>query len=984
MAKRLPFFGSVIALAAMLLVAMPALAQFGQATGGIHGRVIDEQAGVLPGVSVTLKGPAAPQTAFTDARGEFHFVSLSPGVYSVALAMQGFSSVNRENLVVSLGRDTEVTIPLKISSVAATVTVTSEAPVLDTRKVQTGAEITPNELKSIPTSRDPWVVLQTIPGIQIDRINVAGSESGQQSNFTSKGSAGGSFTVDGVNMTDMSALGSSAGYYDFDSFQEMQVITGGSDPAIAGAGAHLNMLTKRGGNDLHGSARVFIVDQHMSWQNLPQAAKDQAAAGFPLASGNNIDQLEDYGVEAGGPVWRDHLWMWGSYGRDQINLIVPGGVSSKTTLWDFNGKINAQPFPSNSVEGWYMRSDKLVFGRNAGATHPQATTWDQILPQNTWKIQDSQVIASNLFASAQYSGLNGQFNLTPEGGMQTQTFLDADGVWRNTYEFYSAPRPERSAKADVSFFFNTGSIGHELKAGFTYLKAGVTSTSIWPGNGSNGLAAKTYGDLFDCDVPCAVITRDSLFAAQAKYFGYFLGDTITVDRLTINAGVRYDKAFGTNLPSITGGNPTFPDLLPGLHYPGRPSDFTWKDWQPRAGLTYALGDSRSTILKASYARYANALGTGTVSIPNNAAGAGYGYYAWHDGTGCAAAKKDNLVQPCEVDTSAAGFQFSRGYNPQNPSSVSAPNSTVDKNLHAPLVDEFIAGVDHEVLPAFAVGVNYTHRKYTGQLYSARYDVSSGRVLNKDDYEQYTTLTGTLPNGTTYSQPVYNIKASVLAALGHVPPGFFTFNRPDFNTTYDGAELTLNKRLSDKWMMRGSFVYNINKQHVGPNGCADPTNVLSSSTVGAQTCRDGDFVSTQSTGSGSKGSVFLNSKYQFNIVGMYQLPLGFNIAGNLYGRQGYPINWYRNSSGPNDKLTRSVEVLPTDSQRYKNVYEFDMRLEKVANITQVATITFSVDAFNVLNNSTTLQAQNRLNLASTNTIREIQSPRILRFGARVSF
>lgn len=974
MPKRFPWIVSAVALVA-LLVALPGLAQFGRTTGGIHVTAVDENGGVLPGVSVTIKGPGAPQTLFTDAKGEAHAVNLPPGTYTLTLSLSAFSTVNRENVVVNVGRDTELTVQMKLSSVAATVTVTGEVPVIDTRRVQTGAAVTQEELKSIPTSRDPWVILQTIPGVQIDRINVAGSESGQQSNFSSKGSSGGTFTVDGVNLTDMSALGASAGYYDFDSFQEMQVITGGSDPAIQGSGAHLNMITKRGTNDLHGSARIFGVDKHFQSKNLPAEATTQAV---PLAAGNHIDQVQDYGAEAGGPVWRDHLWLWGSYGRDQINLITAGGVSDKTTLEDFNAKINAQIVPSNSVEGWYLRSDKLKFGRNAGPTHPQPTTWDQILPQNTWKIQDSQVFSSNLFASAQYSGQNGQFNLTPEGGLTTQTFLDADGVWHNTYEFYSAPRPQRQVKTDASFFFSTGSIGHELKAGFSYLKAGVSSTSIWPGDGSNGLAAKTYGDLYDCDVPCAVITRDGQFSAQAKYFGAFLGDTVTVDRLTINAGVRWDRQFGENLPSTPAGNPTFPNILPALNYPGRPRDFVWNEYEPRFGLTYAIGANRTTLFKASYARYAEALGTGTVSITNNSAGAAYAYYAWND------KNKDNLVQPGEVDTSAAGFLFSRNYNPKNPGTVGTPTNNVDPNLKAPKTDEVIVGVDHELFPAFAVGANYTYRKFKDQLYAARYDPTTGRVLNANDYVQDTTLTGTLPDGTPYSQPVYNIKSSVITALGGVPPGFFTYNRSDFNTTYNGVELTLNKRLANRWLARGSFVYNINKQHVGPNGCADPTNVLTTSTVNAQTCRDDDYVAAQSTGSGSKGSVFLNSKWQFNVVGMYQLPLGFNLAANLYGRQGYPINFFRRSTGATDKLTRNVVVVAADDFRYKNVYEFDVRAEKVSNITQTATLTLSLDVFNLTNQDTILQRQNRLALKSTNTIREIQSPRIFRFGARIAF
>ncbi|HEY7575103.1 MAG TPA: carboxypeptidase-like regulatory domain-containing protein, partial [Thermoanaerobaculia bacterium] len=165
----------------MCLLAAPAAAQYGGNTGGIFGSVVDEQGGVLPGVAVTVTGVGAPQTVYSDARGEFRIINLAPGTYVLSCALQGFSTVNRENVKVDLGRNTEITIPMKLSAVAATVTVSGEVPVISTKKVETGAAITNEELKSIPTARDPWVVLQSVPGVQVDRVNVAGSESGQQS-----------------------------------------------------------------------------------------------------------------------------------------------------------------------------------------------------------------------------------------------------------------------------------------------------------------------------------------------------------------------------------------------------------------------------------------------------------------------------------------------------------------------------------------------------------------------------------------------------------------------------------------------------------------------------------------------------------------------------------------------------------------------------------------------------------------------------------
>ena len=968
MPKRIRILRWTIALLAIALAAAPVLAQYGQSTGGIRGRVTDESGGALPGVQVTIRGPAAPQTVYTDARGEFRAANLDPGTYTLTLTLAGFQTVNRENVAVNLGRNTELTIPMGLTRVEAAVTVTSEAPLLETKRVQNSAVVTQQELKSIPSSRDPWVVLQSAPGVQVDRMNIAGSESGQQSNFSSHGTGGGTFTVDGVNLTDMSALGASSGYYDFDMFQELQVIAGGGDASIAGSGAHLNMITKRGTNDVHGSARVFGVDERFESSNIPDEALGQ---GTPIASGNRIETLQDYGAEAGGPIWRDHLWIWGSYGRSQINLVTAGGASDKTTLENLNGKLNWQIVPSNAMTGWWMHSDKIKFGRSAGPTRPQETTWDQTTPQNTWKVDDSQVFSPNVFASVQYNGINGNFTLDPEGGNR-QAFIDAEGVWHNSYQIYAAPRPQRQGKGEVSVFFNTGNVGHELKAGFGYLPTGARSHSIWPGNAVGDLAGGTYGSLFDCEVPCAVITRQSNLVVDNEYWSGFLQDAITLDRFSINVGVRYDKQTGENAATVVPGNPSFPEILPAIDYPGSGQPFEWEDWQPRIGLTYALGANRSTVLKASYARYAEALGTGLIDNINPIGSVSYAYYAWND-------DGDNLVQVGEVDFSE--LLNSRGYDPANPAAVSAVDN-FDSDIHAPLTDEILAGIDHELFPAFAVGATYTYRKFSDQLFRFR------TGLARDDYVFVRDVTGTLPDGTPYSSPVFRIREGLAR-----PPGYTYTNRDDYDQTYHGVDLILTKRLSNRWMARGSFTYSWNKQNIGSGGCVDPTNrVPGQSGDGgnpetgytAQTCADDVFVGFRSTGSGAKDSVFLSNEWQFYLNAMYQLPLGFNVAGAFFGRQGYPINWYERVTGLGDQETRDVAVSDLDDQRYDNVYNLDLRIEKVVPITQSANLTVSADLFNVTNEDTVLQRFNRLGLSNTNDIKEIQSPRVWRFGLRLAF
>ena len=125
--KGSPVFALAVFLAGGF-ASSPVAAQFGEAKGNLYGTVVDEQGGALPAVSVMLSGQGAPRTETTDARGQFRFLNLSPGTYAVKLELAGFASVLRENVVVSLGRNTEFTETMKVSSVAEAVTVTSETP----------------------------------------------------------------------------------------------------------------------------------------------------------------------------------------------------------------------------------------------------------------------------------------------------------------------------------------------------------------------------------------------------------------------------------------------------------------------------------------------------------------------------------------------------------------------------------------------------------------------------------------------------------------------------------------------------------------------------------------------------------------------------------------------------------------------------------------------------------------------------------------
>jgi len=955
------FLGAMLG-AALLVAAGPCAAQ--QLTGNLYGHVEDEQGGRLPGVTVTLSGIGAPRPQTTDSRGEYRFISLDPGHYTLTYELQGFTKVTKSGVQVAVGQNTSTSAQLRLSAVEAAVSVQGESPLLDARKVETGATIAQVELKSIPTARDPWVILQTVPGVQTDRVNVGGNESGQQTNYIGKGASGyqNVWNIDGVTITDMAALGSSPTYYDFDSFEEMNASTGGSDVTSQTPGVQLNLVTKRGTNDLHGSARVMLAQNEWQSSNLPSEASAQGFRG-----GNRIDEVQDYGVEIGGPILKDRLWLWGAYGRNQIDLLSITNASDKTTLEDSNAKLNIQFFDSTAGTASFSEGNKIKLGRNVSATRPPPAAWNQSGPTRVYKGELSHVFSPSLFAGASYSYVSGGFGLTPAGGLAVNSlYIDPNGVWQGSYFDYRTVRPQHQTSGNGSYFVNTGSVGHELKFGFSYRSTPVTSQTTWPGNGN-------YGDLANFGEPVATLTRRSVAAVDLEYYSGYLGDTITLGNLTLNAGARYDLQRGNNLGSVTPANPVVPDLLPEIRSEDASVPFEWEDVSPRLGLIYALGKNRKTLLKASYARYADQLGVSTLAFTNPGQLAGI-YYYWND-------NGDRIITRNELDFGRGLVSF-YGLDPNNPGSATSPNR-IDPDLNAGQTDEVVLGIEREIIPEFVVGLNYSYRIYDGMILPRR------TGLTRDDFVLAGHVTGRLADGTSYQEPYYRLGTGVA-----IPAGLTIENRPDWETIYHGVDLNFQKRLSRRWMMRGSVGFQDLTQEAGPNSCYDPTNhrggdahVWPGTAIGlafSGTCTGNDIAASPAgASSGAKGEVFIHSRWQFNVGGLYQLPLGFNVAANFFGREGYPlINFHR--IDPGDGLgPRDVIIGNLDDRRYDDVYNLDLRLEKLIEFRPLQ-VALSADVFNVLNDATVLQRNGRVNQATYNQIREIQSPRIVRLGARVSF
>jgi len=245
---------ATLVIGTMLAAPRPAAAQV--YTGRIDISVSDSTARCCR--ASRYRSPDPRVTKRSPTRRERRLPQSRPRDLSVKASLAGFGDYLNQTVPVATGSIVPLRATLAVAGVAEQVTVQAETPAIDPKRVAISTNVTLDELEKVPSSRDPWVVLQTVPGIVVDRVNVGGSESGQQSNYAAQGADFGDNTwyLDGVPITDMNALGSSPTYYDFDMFQEIQVTTGGADPLAATAGVQLYFVLRSGTNDLHGANLV--------------------------------------------------------------------------------------------------------------------------------------------------------------------------------------------------------------------------------------------------------------------------------------------------------------------------------------------------------------------------------------------------------------------------------------------------------------------------------------------------------------------------------------------------------------------------------------------------------------------------------------------------------------------------------------------------------------------------------------------------------
>jgi len=929
--------------AVFVLAAAAARAQV--QTGSIAGIVTDQSSAVLPGVTVSLSGEkliGGAQTQTTDTTGAYRFDRLPPGTYAIRFELQGFRVVAREGIVVNAAFVANVNPKLEVGNINETVTVTGESPTVDTKSNVQQTVMTQEILEGVPTGRDPWSLAKLIPGVQVSTYDVGGTQSMQQSALTAHGSndSDKSFNIDGATVNwPGGGGGSTMIYYDQGMFEEVNYMTSALPAEMLTGGISINMVTKEAGNKWRGNVRYSFANDSLQSTNHEEAAAQAASLVPPLEFlGNPTQKTYDLNIAGGGALVENRLWVNGTIRKWVVNKLVNARNLDKSQALDdndlvnYSGKAVASLTPNNKISGSYFWNNKIRGHRRDTPPNnvPDIAALKQTNPVGTPQIKYTGVRGHTVFES-NFSLMDGQTNYLYQDGTPADAIRRQDNTLSTAD--YAAGREEHQPNSrrewdNVITFARTG---HLFKGGAQYGRLFYESQYSVHGD---------YWQLYNNGSPSAIREFNTPVDPKnvANVFGIFFQDTWSMNRLTLNLGVRWDRYVGT-LPAQSNPGGTF---IAATSIPEQEVINQHKGvW--RLGATYDLMGDGLTAVKTSYSRYAAQVGIDRVTNVNPLSNSSRDC-PWSD------PNKDGVFQPSEV--SVASCPAFSGINTfYDPAGVNWPYS-----------DEVTAGVERQVMRDMRVGVVFTYRTNRDQIGQKNIAVPS---------TAYTKFTVPVPNGPggTLASPkpttatVFNLDPALTSASNNIRD-----NQSYLDTDYKGVDITVAKRLSRNWQMVAGVT--LGKNQGGTTNGAD----LNDPNVTLY----------------PNGIVGNDSQWAFRLSGSYHLPYDFSFAGTLISNQGYPyVSTFSVSktlaATQGVALTRATQTVLLSNrgdERFPNVTSMDLRLSRAFRF-GARRITPQLDIFNVGNAAPVVNLTTGVGAAYLAPA-EILAPRIIRLGFSLDF
>ncbi len=595
-------------------------------TGEIKGKVVDENGEALPGVEITAKSPHLQgiRSALSTANGDFSFPLLPVGRYTLTFKLEGFNPVIQENVIVRLGRVTDLTVTMKISEIQEEVIVTATPPLIDKTSTDTSYLFSERELEKIPVqTRNMVDVAKFAPGVTGVRINTRRGLANQgQPSFRGEGEEGNTWVVDGLAISGV-RLKNAGVHINFDSIDEIQILSDPFSPEYGPAyGGIINMVTKSGSNDLTGEFSLVFTNKHLQSSRQEQLAIVSEPANF---SNHN------WFFNLGGPLIKDKLWFFLSnnfftdteetWDATVDYFFVPGG-----TLTTRNNNLFSKL--SLAINSHHNLGLTTVYhkslGQKGGTGIPDLYE-EHIFTDFIFRLNYKGIINSTTLIEAGIGHVNRDDLKEPLDGDLGPAQYYIEDLARNinnTYGYVVDDQNRWDFNVKFTKYFDTPNLGHhEINLGFeyTYFSSifAVDFTGededIFPDNGFD-TGTKYYFKSWEegAKIPTFFYEYGVFnFSNSSRGIGIYFKDKMTLGRFTFMAGFRSQTQVcldgkGEKLWSW--------DL----------SDFL----APRFTVAFDVTGDGENVLKLGWGRFSDYITTMPLGLLSSGAGLSFRTYAW--------------------------------------------------------------------------------------------------------------------------------------------------------------------------------------------------------------------------------------------------------------------------------------------------------------------------------------------------------------------
>jgi hypothetical protein len=890
----------------------PALAQEQRAS--VEGTVVDASGAVLPGATVEATATSGVLVSTTtDAAGFYRFLALPPGTYEVTATLTGFSTQKRANITVALGQILRVDLTLAPGGVQEQIQVAADAPLIDVKQSARAVNIRGEYIEKLPKGRDFSSLITQAPGA---------NEEAKLGGFSIDGASAAEnrFVIDGTETTNVQN-GMSGKNLIVDFVDEVQVKSSGYAAEYGGAtGGVVNVITRSGGNQLRGNAGLYFANdalQGAGRQTLRLNPLNSSQAQYITYPKDGFKQWEP-GLTIGGPIVKDRVWFFGGYQpsitntnrsvtllKDQSNvsrdqkttdhngtanvtgqignkLHLRGGFNSSTKVQEGNlPALNGSDLPgtlyginsrfpnySYSATADYTASSKLFFSARIGRFFQDRH--DENVPQGPlYRFQTTNIGMAGVPQNLQQAGGFNSVSTNSETVRDNLNRLDfqADATW------FGAFMGQHALKGGVQ----VNRLGNDV----LFHETGNRVDLFW--DRSFGGERGTYG--YYLVRSNGVDPKQGLMRTgkvSTNNVGLFVQDNWTLNnRVTVNAGLRSEKE---DVPSF--------DQFKGISFP-----FANK-LAPRLGLAWDLkGDGRTKVY-ASWGMFYDIM---KFELPRGSFGGEHWWDYWYTldsadwtnlvGSGCGPDCPGRLLLG-PVDRRLPSN------NPETPE-----EGEVDPTLKPMRSQEAVIGFERELASGISGTVRWVHK----QLDVAIEDIGT---LGPNQAEQF-----------TIGNPGMGLASTFFARNSDLEIAL-----PKAKRDYDGVEFAVDRRMSNNWALRASYLWSRLYGNYSGLSQSDENGRVSPN-VGRG--YDYPLMSFNQDGQPNYGVLATDRTHQVKVQFIYAFAFGTSVGLNQTASSGIPItreaafirgNAFpvqylgRNSDGRTPALTRTSLLVQHELRR----------------------------------------------------------------------